>query len=133
MMTESETSLVNHSRHSRGYLALALWLLIAGAYFSLAEQWISWSMNDRAFAEYTQRILSISARERRPVKEVRDLLLIRAGDLSLPVNDNHITVVSRGSDLTATVEYDVDLTLPLLRRRVYGMTFQHKIAVHPPG
>jgi hypothetical protein len=108
-------------------LVLLTWLLVAIFYFYLSYDYIRVSMNDREFGEYVQYVVQIAGNEQRPAKEVRALILVKAEELSLPVQADQITVLGGGDTLNVTVNYNVDIEVPLLRREVYSKSFEHKV------
>lgn len=115
------------SRANVKRLVLLIWLLVAIFYFYLSYDYIRVSMKDREFADYVQYVVQIAGVEQRPAKEVRALILVKAEQLSLPVRGEQITVLGRGDTLDVTVNYDVDIEVPLVRREIYSKTFEHRV------
>jgi hypothetical protein len=113
-------------------LVLLLWVLVAFFYFYLSYDYIRITMSDREFAEYLQHVVQVSGIEQRTAKDVRDLLLIRAAQLSLPVSRDQIVVRGGGNSLDVVVNYAVDIELPLLRREVYTKRFEHNAKYQGP-
>lgn len=110
------------------YMRFLLWFTLAAAYVSLASRWITLEIHDRAFAQYLDHVVQLAANEDRPAREVRTLLLVKAVDLSLPVNEDAIRVSGGGSgDLRAVVRYEADLRLPILEHLVYRIGFEHDL------
>ena len=112
---------------NRKTLALLLWVLVAFFYFYLSYDYIRAMMTDREFGEYLQHVVDIAGNEQRPAKEVRALVLVKAEELSLPVNASQITVVGGGDNLNLALDYRVDIEIPLLQRIVYSKLFQHRV------
>jgi hypothetical protein len=110
----------------------ALWVVIAVVYFSMFKQWVSVTMNDRAFAEYIDDVTRMAATERRPAKDVRELLLIRAEQLELPISGYQIEVKRQGEQLKGTVRYGAEITVPFLQQPVYELSFHHDVASNSP-
>jgi hypothetical protein len=108
-------------------LVLLTWLLVAIFYFYLSYDYIRVSMNDREFADYVQYVVQIAGSEHRPAKEVRALILVKAEELSLPIRGDQINIEGGGETLNVTVNYDVDISVPLLQREVYSKSFEHKV------
>jgi hypothetical protein len=106
-------------------VVLLLWVLVAFFYFYLSYDYIRVTMNDRQFEDYLQYIVQIAGNEQRPAKEIRELLLVKAEQLSLPVNGNGITVMGGGDSLNVDVNYDVDIDVPLIQRQIYTKHFMH--------
>ena len=116
----------------RRYGALALWLLVAGMFFSLAAQWISLSSSDKQFSEYLQSMVSQAARSRRPAREIRSLVLNKARELSIPVQDEGINITGHGQTLQTLVDYDSEMKIPILDRVFYRMEFRHEFGAKTP-
>src|SRR5262245_7098014 len=94
-------------------LVLLLWVLVAIFYFYLSYDYVRVTTNDREFADYMQHVVQIAGNERRPAKDIRDLLLVKAEQLSLPVRRDQIQVRTGGENLVVAVNYDVDIEIPL--------------------
>src|SRR5678815_2546082 len=93
---------------NRKRLVLLLWVLVAIFYFYLSYDYIHVTTNDRQFTEYLQHVVQIAGTERRSATDVRDLLLVKAEELSLPVHREQILVHGGGDTLDVAVNYDVD-------------------------
>src|SRR5262245_823428 len=113
-------------------LVLLLWMLVAFFYFYLSYDYIRVTMNDRAFAEYLQRLVQIAGIERRSATDVRDLLLVKAEELSVPVRRDQILVRSGLDSLDITVNYHVDIDVPVIQRAIYTKQFEHKAKYQSP-
>jgi hypothetical protein len=113
-------------------LALFVWLLVAFFYFYLSYNYIRANMNDRQFADYLQYVVQIAGGENRPAKEVRALILVKAEELSLPIRGEQITILGGGTTLNVSVNYDVDIEIPLIQRQIYTKKFEH-MAKYQPG
>src|ERR1700686_2965976 len=108
-------------------IVLLLWILVAIFYFYLSYNFIRVNMNDKQFDDYLQYIVRIAGDEHRSAKEIRALILVRADDLSLPVQGEQITILGGGDTLNVIVNYDVDIEIPLLQRQIYTKKFEHKL------
>jgi hypothetical protein len=106
-------------------IVFLLWLLVALFYFYLSYNYIRATMNDRQFADYIRHVVQIAGNDRRPAREIRTLLVVKAGELSLPVQPGQITVAGEGSSLKVSVVYNVDIEIPLLQRQIYRKKFEH--------
>jgi hypothetical protein len=114
---------------SKRYVALLLWLLIAGVFVSLVWQWIALSSSDKELTEYVESLLRRSAIDRRPAKDIRTLVLMKAGQLSIPVQDEEINITGQGESLQTTIGYNAEIKIPLLNRALYRMQFSHNVRV----
>jgi len=121
------------SKPQRVRLVLLLWSLVAVFYFYLTYDYVRVSRNDDKLGEYLQYIVQVAGEEQRPPKEIRQLILVKADDLDLPVRGDHITVQGEGQTLNVSVAYDVDIKLPIVARGLYQKAFQHQAAYHRPG
>jgi len=108
-------------------LALLLWVLVAFFYFYLSYDYIRVTMNDRQFTDYMQYVVQIAGSEQRPAKEIRELLLVKAEELALPVPGSGITVLGGGDSLNVGVNYAVDIDIPVIQRQIYTKHFEHNI------
>lgn len=108
-------------------LVLLLWVLVAFFYFYLSYNYIRVTTNDREFEDYLQYVVQIAGNDHRPAKEIRALLLVKAEELNLPVHGEEITILGGGESLNVTVDYDVDIEVPLLQRQMFTKHFDHKV------
>src|SRR5215471_11888948 len=106
-------------------VVLLLWVVVAFFYFYLSYDYIRVTMNDRQFEDYLQYVVQIAGNEQRPPKEIRELLLVKAEELSLPVSGNGITVIGGGDSLNVGVNYDVDIDIPVIQRQIYKIGRAH--------
>jgi hypothetical protein len=113
-------------------IVLLLWVLVAIFYFYLSYDYVRVTMNDRQFSDYLQYVVQIAGTERRPAKEIRALILVKAQQLSLPVNGEQISILGGGDSLNVAVDYDVDIDIPLLQRQIYAKHFEHKVRYQGP-
>jgi hypothetical protein len=115
---------------NRKRLALLLWALVAIFYFYLSYDYVRVTMNDRQFTDYMQYLVQIAGNEYRPAKEIRELLLVKADELSLPIPGSGITVLGGGDSLNVGVHYDVDIDIPVIQRQIYTKHFEHNFKYH---
>ena len=113
-------------------VALLLWILVGIFYFYLFYDYVRVTSNDRQFDDYLQYVVQIAGTERRPAKEVRALILVKAEQLQLPVRGDQIAINGGAESLNVTVGYDVDIDIPLLQRQVYEKHFEHRALYHGP-
>jgi hypothetical protein len=113
-------------------LVLLVWVLVASFYFYLAYDYIRVTTNDRQFVDYLQFIVQLAGNDGRPAKEIRELLLVKAGQLSLPVHGDQIVVRGQRDSLNISVNYDVDIDIPVFQREVYRKRFEHDVKYQLP-
>src|SRR5262245_5735872 len=101
---------------SRRRLVLLLWVLVASFYFYLSYDYIRVTTNDRQFADYIHYVVQLAGNDGRSAKDIRDLLLVRAEQLSLPVQKDQIVVRGQRESLNIAVNYAVDIDIPVLQR-----------------
>lgn len=121
-----------HASHAQTYVAMFLWMSFGFLYVFWIGQWLIVRNRDKLFTEYIDHVIQVAANEQRPAKEVRALILIKAGDLFLPVQEDEIQITGKGLALKATVHYKVDINLPIVNQPVYRMRFDHDLAPRPP-
>jgi hypothetical protein len=119
-------------RANRKRIVLLLWVLLAIFYFYLSYDYVRVTMNDRQFSDYLQYVVQIAGTERRPAKEIRALILVKAEELALPVTGEQISILGGGDSLNVAVDYDVDIDIPLLQRQIYAKHFEHKVKYQGP-
>src|SRR5437763_651356 len=109
------------------YVAMFTWLFLGFMYVSFISQWMAASIRDQPFTAYTDSVMQVAANEQRPAKDVRALLLIKAEDLSLPVQGNDVQITGKGQTLRAAVHYRAVISMPILNQPVYRMRFDHDL------
>jgi hypothetical protein len=107
------------------YLWLTVWLFFAGAFFSIAGQWTTFTYADRQFTDYVDTLVNRAALERKPAREVRTLVLLKADELSIPVRKDQISITGQGETLASLIDYDAEITIPMVHRVLYRMEFTH--------
>ena len=127
-MTRSESTQPSPARR---YIALCLWLVVILTFFSLAKQWIVLTSSDKEFTEFVESVLRRAAIDHRSAKEIRTLLLVKAEQLSIPVEGEHIDITGQGQTLGTVIAYDRELEIPLLGGRLYGIEFRHSLTTTP--
>ena len=121
-----------HTGHAHHYVAMFLWMSFGFLYVFWIGQWLIVRNRDKLFTEYIDHVIQVAANEQRPAKEVHALILIKAGDLFLPVQEDEIQITGKGLALRAAVHYKVDIILPIVNQPVYRMKFDHDLAPSPP-
>jgi hypothetical protein len=109
-------------------LIFLFWLLIAIFYFHVSWDFIRTTMNDRSFNEYLGFVVQNAGYERRPGREIRTLLLVKAEELDLPIRNHHITILGGGETLKVAVSYEVDIQVPVFATGIYRKSYQHNAA-----
>jgi len=113
-------------------LVLLTWLMVTFFYFYLSWDYIRVTSSDKRFGEYLEYIVQLAGTERRPPKEVRTLILVKADELGLPVTKDQVAISGVGQTLAVDLAYDVDVEFPGLERVLYKKNFQHTIRYHQP-
>lgn len=113
---------------SRKHVILLGWLTVAAVYFLLVSGFIGVSMNDRAFTDYMGYVVNLALREHRPAKEIRSLLLVKADELSIPLQGEQIQVDAQGRSLRVVVDYETEIRMPLFNKTVYRKRFSHDVS-----
>jgi hypothetical protein len=113
-------------------LVLLIWILVAIFYYYLSYDYIQVTMNDRRLGEYVDYVVQLAGTERRPQKEVRTLILVKADELGLPLRGEQIAVTGEGPGLRVAVNYEVDVEFPGIDRVLYRKAFEHRVAYRAP-
>ena len=132
-MSPADTTAAKPATTRARWMVLLVWVLVAVVYFNLSYDYIRVTMNDDKFVEYLQYVVQVAGTERRPAREVRALLLVKAEELELPIRGEQIAVKGSGTELNVVVGYEVDIQIPILERGFYRKQFQHKaeFSQHP--
>ena len=111
-------------------LVLLVWILVAIFYFYLSYDYIRVSNNDRVFADYLSYAVQLAGSEGRPSKELRELILVKADELGIPLSGESIQVLGGGPSLTVSLEYQGAIEIPFFERVVYRKKFTHDVKYH---
>jgi hypothetical protein len=106
-------------------MVLGVWVLVAFVYFNLSYDYVRVNNHDQSFAEYLQYVVQVAGSEHRSPREIRELLLVKAEELGLPLRGDQILLGGSGTGLHVTVGYDVDIEIPVFERGLYRKQFQH--------
>jgi hypothetical protein len=109
------------------FIAICTWTFLGFLYICLVSQWLTISRRDKLFADYVDHSIQIAASERHPIKEVRAQLLMKAADLTLPIQADGINVTGVGKTMRASVHYKADISMPIINQPVYRMSFKHDL------
>src|SRR5689334_10546038 len=100
-------------------LVLLIWILVAVFYFYLSYDYIRASVRDSRLTEYLEHVVQLAGSERRPPKEVRALILVKAEELGIPLRTEQIEIAGTGQTLTVNVDYQTDIEIPVFQRVLY--------------
>jgi hypothetical protein len=116
-------------RSLKSYTTLGLWLVLAFVFLSLGKQWIVFTSADKQLTEYVDNLERQAALQHRPAKEIRTLVMLKAEQLSIPAQDDQITVTGQGETLRTIIAYDAEIRLPVVDRVLYRMEFNHNFGL----
>jgi hypothetical protein len=114
--------------HTKRSIAMSAWIFLGFLYVCLVSQWFTISRRDKLFTEYIDHAIEVAATEHYPAREVRAQLLMKAEDLSLPIQADEIHVSDIGNTLRATVHYRADISMPIVNQRAYRLSFAHDLS-----
>jgi len=84
-------------------------------------------MRDREYGEFVRLVVQLSGADNRPVVDVRKLLMSKALELALPIEDSDVKISGRGRTLKVTIAYIVDINVPVVTESVlYRAHFNHE-------
>src|SRR5947209_15930891 len=101
-------------RSFKPYTALGLWLMLAGTFFSLGKQWVAFTSADRQLTEYTDTLVRQAAAQRRPDKDIRTLVMMKVEQLSIPAQNDQVSVTRQGDTLRTVIAYDAEIKIPVV-------------------
>jgi len=120
-------------KHLRRYAILCLWLVAGVVYTHMVVQWIGIKSNDKEFVRSVQHSVQLVGTENRPTKDLRALLLVRAESFSIPIHGDDILINGKEDTLSVSLHYDAYITLPVLNKSVYKMSFNHQVGFRLPN
>jgi hypothetical protein len=119
-------------RSLKSYVTLGLWLIPAFVFLSLGKQWVVFTSADKQLTEYADNLERQGAIQHRPAKDIRMLVMMKAEQLSIPVQDDQITVTGQGETLRTIIAYDAEIRIPVVDRVLYRMEFNHNLGFSSP-
>lgn len=128
MHSKDEIARKDGSQRHR-HIAMFLWIFLGFLHISVISQWWVVSRRDQVFTAYIDHVMQTAANEQRAAKDVRALLLIKAEDLSLPVQGGDVHITGGGQTMKATVHYNADITMPIVNQSVYRIRFDHDLTL----
>jgi len=111
-----------------GLLRLIAWVTLGIAYLFVMSGWVIVTMNDKALGDYLSYVVDYAGAEHRPAKEIRSLILVKAENLTIPLDGEQIQITGEGKTLRAVVQYQADVRVPLVNWKLYRKTFSHNVA-----
>src|SRR4051812_17349392 len=126
MNAPSDAQLIRDGSPLR-YVALALWVLLAAVFFSLAWQWIALTSSDKQLTEYTAMVIQRAFLQRRTAADIRALVLVKAEALSIPLAPEQIRFTEEGPSQQTIITYAGEIRLPLLNHVLYRKEFNHSL------
>ena len=115
-------------KSGRARLVFLLWLLVAIFYFYLAADYVQASMNDDEFGDYLVFAVDLAGSEGRTSRELRELVMAKARELELPIDEDTLEVSGHAQSLEVRVTYAIEIDIPLLSDSGYQKTFEHAVA-----
>jgi len=113
-------------------IVLGVWIVVAFYYFYVSYDYIRTEMNDDRMAAYAHYVFQLAAAEARTPKEVRALLLVKADELHIPLKPEHIKVLGSGAGLKVSLEYDVNIDVPIFQYGFYSKHYEHSVSYRQP-
>jgi len=113
-------------------IVLGVWIVVAFYYFYVSYDYIRTEMNDDRMAAYAHYVVQLAAAEARTPKEVRALLLVKADELHIPLKPEHIKVLGSGPGLKVSLEYDVNIDVPIFQYGFYSKHYEHSVSYRQP-
>ena len=120
------------TRQVNAKVALLIWALVAFPFFYLSYDYVQISMHDKQFVDYVQFVVQLAGTEGRTAKDIKELLLVKAEQLSIPMKNDQIEIKGGGQSLNVVVKYDVDIDFPLIQRQIYTKAFAHDVKFISP-
>ena len=100
-------------------IVLVVWILIAIVYGYFSYGYIRVDMKDSEFQDRLRHLVQLAGAENRPLKDVRAVIIGHANQLGLPIESDQIMIRGAGPTLNVTVDYEVGINVPIVRRNLY--------------
>jgi hypothetical protein len=111
---------------------VVFWVMAALYYSYVAYDYIRTEMNNDRMAAYIHYVVQLAGTESRTAKEVRALLLVKAEELQIPLKPEQIKVLGSGQSLKVSLQYDVNIDVPIFQYGFYSKHYEHNIAYRQP-
>jgi hypothetical protein len=83
-------------------------------------------------AAYIHYVVQLAGNEARTPKEVRSLLMAKADELEIPLTPEQIKVQGSVASLKVSLEYDVNIDVPIFKYAFYSKHYEHSISYRQP-
>src|SRR5262249_20821592 len=103
-------------RSIKSYIALGLWLILAFLCLSLGKQWIQFSSTDKQLTDYVDTLERQAAIHQRAASDIRRLVVLKVQELSIPAEEDQISVTGQGDSLRTIIAYNEDIRIPVVDR-----------------
>jgi hypothetical protein len=113
----------------KSYIALSLWLILAFVFLSLGRQWILFTSTDKQLTDYVATLERQAALHQRTASDIRALVLLKVQQLSIPVQEDRISVSGQGESLRTIIAYNEDIRIPVVDRVLYRIEFNHNLGL----
>jgi hypothetical protein len=111
------------AERGEGNLGCILWLLVLGLAVMISMKAIPVKIASAELYDYMDEVAR-SAGVRTTAEDVKKAILVRAADLKLPLDKDHVTVTRQGDRLRMRAEYTVPLEFP---GYTYNWRFVHEL------
>ena len=113
-------------------LVLLVWVLVATLYLSLTFDYIRIERNDEKLADYVRYVVQLAGSESHTPREIRALLLVRADELGIHLKSDQVKIKGIGHELKVSLEYEMDIDIPVIRHGLYRKHYVHDISYRQP-
>ena len=114
-------------RSLKSYIALGLWLVLAFIFLSLGKQWILFTSADKQLSDYLDTLQRQGALHQRAASDIRRLIVLKVQELSIPAQEDQISVTGQGESLRTIIAYNEEIRVPVVDRVLYRMEFSHNL------
>jgi len=119
-------------KNSKRRLVVLVWVLVAFYYFYVSWDYVRTEMNDDSMAAYAHYVVQLAGNETRTPREVRSLLLVKADELQIPLKPEQIRVQGAGQSLKVSLQYDVNIDIPIFQHGFLSKHYEHNISYTQP-
>lgn len=111
------------AERGEGNLGCIVWLLLLGIAVMISWKMIPVKINSAELADYMDEVARFQSARATP-EDIRKKIIVRAGELGIPLTKDNVDVVRTGDRVRMTVEYTVPVEFP---GYTYDWHFRHEL------
>jgi hypothetical protein len=95
----------------------------------LGKQWILFTSTDKQLTDYVDTLERQAALHQRGASDIRRLVILKVQELSIPAEEEQISVTGQGESLRTIIAYNEEIRIPVVDRVLYRLEFNHNLGL----